>query len=138
MDLLIKNVKIVDYSGDFYGDVYIKDGKISEIGLDIEKSCDVIDGNGKTLMPAFVAPEIFFLKFGSWTSAPLEDPLYPTRMIAKLIPEAATAPQSIFPWYLDTSIPRLPELCDKAPSPPKVYITPPMTWLPVILLWFAS
>ena len=54
MDLLIKNVKIVDYSGEFHGDVYIKEGKISEIGLGLEKSCDVIEGNGKTLMPAFV------------------------------------------------------------------------------------
>ncbi|QGU94244.1 amidohydrolase family protein [Clostridium bovifaecis] len=54
MEVLIRNVRIVDWSQDFYGEVYINKGKIYEIGKRISKNCKVIDGNGKVLMPAFV------------------------------------------------------------------------------------
>ncbi|KOA18232.1 dihydroorotase [Clostridium homopropionicum DSM 5847] len=54
MELLIKNVRVIDWAQDFYGDVYINKGKIYEIGKHLSKECDTIDGRGKTLMPAFV------------------------------------------------------------------------------------
>lgn len=54
MELLIKNARIVDYSHDFTGDIYIKDGKIHEIGLDINKDCTNIDAKGLVLLPSFV------------------------------------------------------------------------------------
>ena len=54
MELLIKNVRIVDWAQDFYGDVYILKGKINEIGKHLFKECAVIDGKGKVLMPSFI------------------------------------------------------------------------------------
>ncbi|WP_138206982.1 dihydroorotase [Haloimpatiens lingqiaonensis] len=54
MELLIKNAKVVDSSQNFQGDVYIKDGVINEIGIDLHKQCQVLDAKGNTLTPAFV------------------------------------------------------------------------------------
>ncbi|BDR68123.1 dihydroorotase [Clostridium tetani] len=54
MELLIKNSRVVDFSQDFIGDVYIKNGIIHEIGRDLEKNCKTIDGIGKVLMPSFI------------------------------------------------------------------------------------
>ncbi|KEI09250.1 dihydroorotase [Clostridium sp. K25] len=54
MELLIKNVRIVDWAQDFYGDVYIYKNKIYDIGKNLSKECDVINGKGKVLMPAFI------------------------------------------------------------------------------------
>ncbi|PRR71029.1 dihydroorotase [Clostridium thermopalmarium] len=54
MEVLIKNVRIVDWVLDFYGEVYIDKGEICEVGKRISKKCKVIDGKGKVLMPAFV------------------------------------------------------------------------------------
>lgn len=54
MNLLIKNSRVVDFSQDFIGDVYIKNGIIHEIGRDLEKNCKIIDGIGKVLMPSFI------------------------------------------------------------------------------------
>ncbi|WP_410506219.1 dihydroorotase [Haloimpatiens sp. FM7315] len=54
MELLIKNAIIVDSSQNFKGDVYIKDGIIREIGMDLCKDCDSIDAKGNALLPAFV------------------------------------------------------------------------------------
>lgn len=54
MELLIKNARIVDWCQDFIGDVYVKFGVIQEIGLNLEKQCQIIDAEGLVLMPAFV------------------------------------------------------------------------------------
>ncbi|MBZ9688991.1 dihydroorotase [Clostridium estertheticum] len=54
MELLIKNVRVVDCSQDFIGDVYIYSGIIYEIGKKLEKDCEVIDGEGYILTPSFV------------------------------------------------------------------------------------
>ncbi|MCY6957061.1 dihydroorotase [Clostridium brassicae] len=54
MGLLIKNVRMIDFGQDFHGDIYIYKGKIFEIGKYLSKDCEVIDGEGKVLMPAFV------------------------------------------------------------------------------------
>lgn len=54
MELLIKNARIVDSSQDFKGDVYIKFGLIQELGLNLNKQCEIIDGSGLVLMPSFI------------------------------------------------------------------------------------
>lgn len=54
MEVLIKNVNIIDSAQNFYGDVYIYAGKVFEIGKAISKDCEVIDGKGKVLLPSFV------------------------------------------------------------------------------------
>lgn len=54
MELLVKKARIVDYTQDFIGDVYIKDGKIFEIGKSINKDCKIIQGEGLVLLPSFI------------------------------------------------------------------------------------
>lgn len=54
MELLIKGARIVDWSLDFIGDIYIKDGKIYEIAAEINRDVETIDVKGKVVMPAFV------------------------------------------------------------------------------------
>ncbi|WP_461614049.1 dihydroorotase [Clostridium sp. Marseille-QA1073] len=54
MELCIKNAKVVDWCGTFIGDVYIKNGLITEIGKDLKKNCNTINAKGLTLMPSFV------------------------------------------------------------------------------------
>ncbi len=54
MELCIKNAKVVDWCETFIGDVYIKNGIITEIGKDLEKNCNIINAKGLTLMPSFV------------------------------------------------------------------------------------
>lgn len=54
MEILIKNVRVIDSSQDFTGDVYIKNGKINNIGKEINIECDTIDASGLTLLPSFV------------------------------------------------------------------------------------
>lgn len=64
MELLIKNARVVDSSQDFTGDVYVKDGKISQIGIEIEKECETIDATGKVLLPAFIDMHVHFREPG--------------------------------------------------------------------------
>ncbi|MDR2654504.1 MAG: amidohydrolase family protein, partial [Oscillospiraceae bacterium] len=54
--MLIKNVRIIDWQNDFFGEVLAKDGKIFEFGksLNAEGERQTLDGGGKALMPAFV------------------------------------------------------------------------------------
>ncbi|SHH49762.1 dihydroorotase [Clostridium collagenovorans DSM 3089] len=54
MELLIKQVRIVDSSQDFFGDVYIKDGIIEELGQNLTKDCEILNGKSKVLMPSFI------------------------------------------------------------------------------------
>lgn len=54
MDLLIKNARIVDCSQDYEGDVYIRNGKIFEIGKSINRDCKIIEGEGLVLLPSFI------------------------------------------------------------------------------------
>ena len=60
MSVLIKNAKIVDYSQTFMGDIYIEEGIIKEIGYSLDKSCEVLEAEGKTLMPSFVDSHVHF------------------------------------------------------------------------------
>lgn len=54
MELLIKNIRIVDSKNDFNGDLYIKNGVIETIGKDLNINCEIIDGKGLVLLPSFV------------------------------------------------------------------------------------
>lgn len=54
MELLIKNARVIDSSQDFTGDVYINKGIIYEIGKNLEKDCEIIDGDGYILAPSFI------------------------------------------------------------------------------------
>jgi len=60
MNLLIKNVNLIDYKREEYGDIYIEDGKIKEIGKNINKSCSVIDGEGLYILPSFIDTHCHF------------------------------------------------------------------------------
>ncbi|MBC8063154.1 MAG: dihydroorotase [Clostridiaceae bacterium] len=64
MELLIKGAKIVDAEKSIVGDVYIREGIISEIGLNLNKNCPIIDAKGLTLMPAFVDTHAHFREPG--------------------------------------------------------------------------
>ena len=61
MNLLIKNARIIDFAQDFFGDLYIENGLIKEIGtkLNIE-NVDVIDAKGLVLMPSFIDTHAHF------------------------------------------------------------------------------
>ena len=61
MELLIKNARIVDVTQDFVGDIYINNGLIEEIGKEIHKdNIEILNCNGKTLMPAFIDTHAHF------------------------------------------------------------------------------
>lgn len=64
MNLLIKGARVVDFSQDFVGDVYIENGIIVEIGKNLNKSCEVINGKGRALMPSFIDTHSHFREPG--------------------------------------------------------------------------
>ncbi|MDW7669055.1 MAG: dihydroorotase [Bacillota bacterium] len=65
MNLLIKNVKLVDYQLNQAGNILIKDGVISKIDENIdEEGIKTIDGKGKTLMPSFIDTHAHFREPG--------------------------------------------------------------------------
>ncbi len=64
MEILIKGSRIVDEELDFLGDLYIKDGKIKEIGKDLNYDCKLINGQGLVLMPAFIDLHVHFREPG--------------------------------------------------------------------------
>ena len=55
MDLLIKNGTIVTASGSYEADVAVKDGKIAEIGKNLDISADkTVDASGKLVLPGAI------------------------------------------------------------------------------------
>ncbi|OPJ60308.1 dihydroorotase [Clostridium oryzae] len=63
MSLLIRGARIVDYSSDFLGDVYVNNGIIETIGTNsniIGGADEVIEAQGYVLMPAFVDLHVHF------------------------------------------------------------------------------
>ena len=53
--VLIKNARIVDANTDVISDLFVVNGKISEMGKNLDKSADeVIDASGKILMPGLL------------------------------------------------------------------------------------
>ena len=64
-NLLIKNVNIIDTFQNFHGDIYIEEGIIKEVGLEIIKEgVEVLEGNGLVLMPAFIDTHAHFREPG--------------------------------------------------------------------------
>lgn len=60
MDIIIKKARIVDESKDFIGDLYIRDGKIEDFGINLNYNCKTIDGEGLTIMPSFIDLHVHF------------------------------------------------------------------------------
>ena len=60
MNLLIKNVNLIDESYNFFGDIYIEKGVIKELGTELNKECETLDGKGLVLMPAFIDTHAHF------------------------------------------------------------------------------
>lgn len=54
VNLLIKNAQIVDFSKNFIGDIYIKNGIIEKIGKNLREDCEVLDSKGYVVMPSFI------------------------------------------------------------------------------------
>lgn len=71
MDLLIKNGTIVTAKGSYMADVAVKDGKIAEIGKNIDVSADkVVDANGKLVLPGAIDVHTHLaMPFGGTVSA---------------------------------------------------------------------
>ena len=65
MKLLIKNIKAVDSSQNFYGDILIENGKIKTIATSInDGEAEIVNGKGLTLMPAFIDTHAHFREPG--------------------------------------------------------------------------
>lgn len=60
MNLLIKNVNLIDESNNFFGDIYIENGLIKELGTSLNKECETLDGKGLLLMPSFIDTHAHF------------------------------------------------------------------------------
>jgi dihydroorotase len=60
MDILIKNARVIDWSQDFHGDVYVENGIIKEIGMELKKDCTAIDCEGMALLPSFIDLHVHF------------------------------------------------------------------------------
>ena len=60
MNLIIKNVNLIDESNNFFGDIYIEKGVIKELGTELNKECETLDGKGLVLMPAFIDTHAHF------------------------------------------------------------------------------
>ena len=60
MNLLIKNVNLIDESNNFFGDIYIEKEVIKELGTELNKECETLDGKGLVLMPAFIDTHAHF------------------------------------------------------------------------------
>ena len=59
MSVLIKNGHIVNAAEDYYGDLYIENGKIAAIGKDLPHQAEkVIDASGKLVFPGGVDPHV--------------------------------------------------------------------------------
>ena len=63
--VLIKNARIVDANTDVVSDLFVVNGKISEMGKNLDKSADeVIDASGKILMPGLFDMHVHFREPG--------------------------------------------------------------------------
>lgn len=64
MEILIKGSRIIDETKDFIGDLYIKDGIITDFGENLNYNCRVINGKDLVLMPSFVDLHVHFREPG--------------------------------------------------------------------------
>lgn len=60
--MIIKNIRIIDDTQDFFGDIRTENGLITEIGLGLEGDDNILDYNGKdvVLLPAFTDLHVHF------------------------------------------------------------------------------
>lgn len=58
MDLVIKNCRLVDETGEFY--IKVKDGKIEDISKSPIKADECIDVKGNYVLPGFIDPHVHF------------------------------------------------------------------------------
>jgi dihydroorotase len=54
MELLLKNGKLVDHTGERIADIWIRDGKIAEVGKDLVRPGRIADLAGRVVMPGLV------------------------------------------------------------------------------------
>lgn len=65
MNLLIKNARIVDSLQDFNGDIYIENGLIKEVGLNLNiENVETINAKGSVIMPSFIDTHAHFREPG--------------------------------------------------------------------------
>jgi len=64
VDILIRNIRMVDEMKDMRGDIYIKDGKIEDYGKDLPYNCTTIEGNGLVALPSFIDMHVHFREPG--------------------------------------------------------------------------
>lgn len=64
MEVLVKGARIVDETKDFIGDLYIKNGLIEDFDEEINLDCEIINGKGLVLMPAFIDLHVHFREPG--------------------------------------------------------------------------
>lgn len=64
MSLLIKTARIIDEEKDFFGDIYIENGKIMDFGEILNYDCEKIEGNRMVVMPAFIDLHVHFREPG--------------------------------------------------------------------------
>ncbi|SCZ76367.1 dihydroorotase [Acidaminobacter hydrogenoformans] len=54
MNIMVKNIRLIDPFLDQVGDILIEDGKITQVGIDLESRYEMIDGTNCICMPSFV------------------------------------------------------------------------------------
>lgn len=54
MELLIRNVRIIDWQQDRKADIYINNGKIEIVGQDLQYDCKILNGEGRIILPSFI------------------------------------------------------------------------------------
>lgn len=54
MELLLKNAKLLDTGGERFADIWIREGKIAEVGKDLVRPGQIIDLTGKLVLPGLV------------------------------------------------------------------------------------
>src|SRR5690554_7419257 len=54
MELLLKNAKLLDAKGERMADIWIRDGKIAEVGQDLVRPGKAVDLTGKLVLPGLV------------------------------------------------------------------------------------
>lgn len=54
MELLLKNGKLIDAEGERYGDVWLRDGQVAEVGKDLVRPGRSVDLQGKIVLPGLV------------------------------------------------------------------------------------
>ncbi|QQY80329.1 dihydroorotase [Keratinibaculum paraultunense] len=64
MEVLIKNCRVIDETKDFVGDIYIKDGKITDFGAKLSYPSPSIDARNLAVMPSFIDMHAHFREPG--------------------------------------------------------------------------